>query len=271
MKKAACTVVILLTSAICCFATPPPFCITVSIPTIELGVLNEKAKVLPMPQLDKRNASIVKRDIRVRVIIDLQLGKVRTAYAESNLPRAINDSVVRAARNVRFEAVTEGFSSLQGAGTIIYKVSDVNREIVSNGQAPGLFTRDETLKDKATLLPMPRPLQVNDSVFKGQVRVAAIVNARDGKVVAVKAVYGLRVLDSVADQAAYQARFLPSPVKGDVPEYLLGTIEYNIGGEGSGSAEGIDMTSAAPKDRVAYAEPVELPGITYKPCSSSAS
>lgn len=268
MKKAACLVVILLTSAIFCFASSTPFCVSIDIPTVDLGELNERAKILPMPQIDRRDASLLKKDVQVRVLIDLQSGKVKLAYAYTEVPDSIRKSVVKAARDVRFEPVAEGFSALQGAGIIVYKPADLNGETVLRDHPPGLFTRDETLQDKAASLPIPRPVQINDSVFNGQVRVAVVVNAKDGKVEAVKAVYGIPVLHAVGEQAAYQARFKPSGEKGGAPEFWLGTLVYNIGGEGTGSAGEIETANALPGNEIAYAGPVELPGVTYKPCSS---
>jgi len=263
MKKAAYIVAIILATATYSLASSPTFCVSVQIPTIELGMLNEHAKILPMPQIDSRNISRVKKDIHVRVHIDLQSGGVKVAAANWSLPRAVRESVEKAARDAKFKLALNEFPEVQGAGTIVFKRSDFNRETITNNVPSPIFTREEGLKDTAVSLPVPRPVAAGDSLFKGQVRVAVIVNTRDGKVAAVNAVYGLDILHPAGERAAYQAKFSPSVENGDGPAYILGTLIYDIGGEGVGVAEGM-----SPANAVAYAEPIEIPGIVVRPCGS---
>lgn len=192
---------------------------------ISLGVLNEKALFLPMPQISGVQPRGDEK-IEVKVKLNLQTGEVVSAMAVSGHP-LIRAAAVKAALQAKFPPTLTEFSNVFGQGFLIYKIEDFNGKTIEN-KTPKKFVIIEkgVVNNRAKRL--PKPFYSPDIKATGIVEVKVLIDALNGKVVLVKKVSGHSVLWAFAEAAARKAEFLPAFINTSEPIYVKASLLYKF-------------------------------------------
>lgn len=199
-------------------------------PTISLGIVNDKAKVLPMPKMLLLHSPLGRGSISVNVKIDLQKGKVVSAMVfEGHL--LLRAGAINAAMKAEFEPILTEFSTIYGKGTLVYKIVDVNGEIIKNENPKPLVPvmKGGIINGMATDLPEPEYTEeAKINCAGGIVEVLALVYAANGKLISAKATSGNELLKKFAERAALDSKFAASNINSDRNFYVQGKIVYNF-------------------------------------------
>ena len=190
---------------------------------INLGILNEKALILPMPQLSVAQPR-GEGKIEVKVKINLQTGEVVSAMAVSGHP-LIRGAAVKAALQAKFPTTLTEFSNVFGQGFLIYKFEDFNGKTIEN-KTPKKFVIIEkgVVNDRAKNL--PKPYFSPDVKATGIVEVKIVVDM-NGKVILAKAVSGHPILRASAETAARKTVFAPTIITTE-PIYVKASLLYKF-------------------------------------------
>ena len=190
---------------------------------INLGRLNDKALILPMPRLP----TIQPRgdgSIKVKVKINLQNGEVVSAKSVSGHP-LLQISAEKAAMQAKFPPILTEFSNVFGQGFIIYKSEDFNGITVEN-KTPKKFLIIEKGVVNKNAKNLPKPYYSPDIKATGIVEVKVIIDALDGNIILAKAVSGHPLLQNFAEAAARKAEFSPSFINTTEPIYVKASLLY---------------------------------------------
>lgn len=200
-----------------------------NIKTIRLGVLNDKAKVLPLPKLPKAYARVA-GIVDVQVKIDLQKGEVVSASTISGHP-LLRMSAEIAARQAKFEPVLTEFPTIYGTGILTYKVEDFTGKTIENENPSVLlrFVPGGIVNGKAiNLEQLEYPKEAKDFCANGKAEVTVLINGASGEVLAAKAVSGNELSWQSAEKSAMKTKFSLSNVNGSKDFYVIGKIVYNF-------------------------------------------
>lgn len=198
-------------------------------PIISLGIINDKAKVLPMPKM-----SLVQPQgegsAKVEVKIDLQKGKVVSAMAFEGHP-LLRAPAANVAMKAEFEPILTEFPKIYGKGTLVYKIEDVNGEIIKNENPKPLVPvmKGGIINGMATYLPKPEYTEeAKINCADGTVEVLALIYMADGKLISAKVISGDEFLKEAAQKAALKAEFSSPNIDGNKDVYIKGTLVYNF-------------------------------------------
>lgn len=194
-------------------------------PTINLGVLNEQAEVLPMP----RSPAVQPRGdgkVEVKVKIDLQSGEVVSAMAAEGHP-LFRAAAAKAALQAKFPPIPTEFSNVFGSGFLIYKPEDFNGKTVEN-KTPKKFLIIEKGVVNSRAKSLPKPYYSPDIKAAGIVEVKVLIDVLSGNVVLAKAVSGHPLLKVFAEDAARKAEFSPAFINTAEPVYVKAVLLYKF-------------------------------------------
>lgn len=198
-------------------------------PIISLGVVNDKAKVLPMPSLATTQPH-GDGSIEVEIKIDLQKGKVISAMAFEGHP-LIRATAVKMALQAEFEPTFTEFPTIYGKGTLIYKFEDFNGEVIKKDNSKPLVQviKGGIINGMATYLPKPEyPEEAKRNCAGGTVEVLVLVYMANGKLISAKVISGNELLKESAQIAALKAKFSSPNIDGDKDVYIKGKLIYNF-------------------------------------------
>ncbi|MEQ1642882.1 MAG: energy transducer TonB, partial [Pyrinomonadaceae bacterium] len=225
--------------------------------TVNLGVLNNKANILPKPVYpEAAKAAGISGVIAVDVVID-ETGKVMSAVADVNDPRERRDAdgttlpplpadpslraaSEEAALKAKFAPVLLSGTAVQIKGRILYNfvadrvdfpsvMSDLPARVVdsSKASADSYSPGDPTINGRALTLPSPTyPAAARAVRAEGIVSVRVMVDEK-GNVVSASAVSGHPLLRSAAEEAARQATFSQTELNG-TPVRVSGILSYKF-------------------------------------------
>lgn len=201
------------------------------IKTITTGVLNEKAKILPMPKMPPVLARIAGQVI-VQVRINLQTGDVVSATAVSGHP-LLRLLAEKAAMEAKFEPILKEFDTIYATGVLIYKIENFNGKIIENKNPrpilPVIDSSKAIINGKAIKLEKPEyPENARNSCAKGKVEVLTLFHNTKGDVIAAKAISGNELLFESAEKAVMKSKFSTGNFDNYNDFYLLGKIVYNF-------------------------------------------
>lgn len=196
---------------------------------IPVGPVNERAKILPMPQLANAVDFKGTGEILVRVKIDFQKGEVLDAEVESGGHPLVKATVLRAAKGAKFEPALPEFPMVRGSGFISYHLKDFNKPVVKNeNPRPFLIIAKGDLNSRAKTLPKPTAVKQGKEFIAGRVEVNVLISSFEGGVVAVSAVSGPEELRKASENAAVGAKFAVPHINGGGPIYVKGSIVYTF-------------------------------------------
>ncbi len=194
---------------------------------LSLGVLNNKAKTLPMPpNIQPRSVG----SVSVQVKINLQKGEVIEAQAVSGIP-LLWKSTEKAALEAKFEPILQEFETVYGTGILVYKVEDFTGKTVKNKKPKPIITiiKGGILNGKTRVLPKPvYSEEMRNSCAYGKVEVEVLNYAPTGKILLSKAVSGDEILRKSAEDAAMKTTFSVPLINGDINFYVKGKLVYNF-------------------------------------------
>jgi TonB family protein len=197
-------------------------------PRIPLGVLNDKAKIFPMPKFMNTEAQVKgKTDIQVKV--NLQTGKVVSAIAISG-NTFLRKYAVEAAMKAEFEPALTEFPTIYGAGVLVYNREDFNGKVVTSSNPKPLIKviKGGIVNGKAIELPKPEyPEEAKRKCTGGIVEVAVLIHAGSGRLISAKAISGNELLRESAEKAALKAKFIPT-IHASNNIYVQGKVVYNF-------------------------------------------
>ncbi|MGI8542138.1 MAG: TonB family protein [Aridibacter sp.] len=188
-------------------------------PIISLGVLNDKAKILPMPKsphLRSKN----KGEILVDVKVNLQTGKVVSATVKEGHPLLRKPSI-SSAKKTEFEPILTEFPTIYATGTLVYKFKDFNGKTIENSNPKPfpIIKKEGFLNDKAKYIPKV------STCAGGNVEAMILVNIK-GEVIFAKAILGDRHLFELIEEKALEIKF--SAVNVSFPLYVIGKILFSF-------------------------------------------
>ena len=199
--------------------------------TINLGVLNDKAKVLQMPNYPKIQARIA-GNVTILVKIELQNGKVIEATTITGHP-LLRKSAEDAALKAEFAPILKEFDTIYGTGTLIFKIEDFTGKVVENKNPkpilPILDFRTAIVNGKARNLEIPKYTEeAKKACASGKVEIIVLSYMATGKIISAKAVSGNKLLRKSAEDAVMKSEFSVPNIDGDKNVYLIGKIIYNF-------------------------------------------
>ncbi len=178
---------------------------------ISLGVVNDKAKILPMPKMPAPRPHIV-GNLNVQVKIDLQKGEVIEATAISGHPLTWVWIEI-AARQAKFEPILTEFDTIYGSGILTYKLEDFNGKTIENKKPkPLLLVVSGGIANKKAKH-LPKPVFPKGCRCEGTINVKVLIDM-DGNVIRTKTSSGNPLLQASAIQAARKAKFSPTLING---------------------------------------------------------
>ncbi len=198
---------------------------------LNLGVLNERAKVLQMPNYLSIQPRIA-GNVTVLIKIELQTGKVIEAKTITGNP-LLRKSAEEAALKAEFAPILKEFNTIYGTGTLVFKLEDSTGKIVENKNPkpilPILDFRTAIVNGKAKNLEIPKYTEeARNACANGKVEVLTLFHSWNGKVFAAKAISGDEILFEAAEEAVLNSTFSPSNFNGDNDVYELSKIVYNF-------------------------------------------
>lgn len=194
--------------------------------TIMLGILNEKALILQMPNYPPSAKPDFSGSVNVKTKIDLQKGEVVSVEAISGHP-LLRMQAEKAALQAKFPPALTEFSNVFGQGFLIYKIEDFNGKTIENKTPKNfLIIEKGVVNDRAKSLPKPQVLR--DIKATGIVEVKVLIGVLTGKVVLAKAVSDNSVLHTFAESAARKAEFHPALINTSEPIYVKASLLYKF-------------------------------------------
>lgn len=190
---------------------------------IFLGVLNDKAIVLPLPKYPKEVLQPrTQGGVNVQVKVNLQTGNVVSALAISGNP-LFRKYAEEAALLARFKAKKIEGSPLFATGTIVYKhPSDSNSVQETKTGLPVIVVG--VVNKRAVRL--PKPIYPKSCRCSGTIKVRIVVDM-NGKVISATADSGNPLFRVAAVQAARETKFSPTRIDGP-PVYVVAFLEYKF-------------------------------------------
>ncbi len=196
---------------------------------ISLGILNDKAKVLPLPKLPNGGVRVA-GSVNILVKIDLQKGEVVSASAISGHPllRVFAEIV---ARQAKFEPVLTEFPTIYGTGILNYKVEDFTGKVVENKTPNRLLAivSGGILNGKATKLEKPEfSEEAREACVGGKVEIEVLIYEGTGEIISAKAVSGNELLRKSSEEAVMKSKFSSANIDGNKDFYVKGRIVYQF-------------------------------------------
>lgn len=196
-----------------------------------VGVLNNKAKILPMPKTPPVQPRIAGMWV-VQVKVDLQKGEVVWARAVSG-HALLRLPAENAAKKAKFEPILTEFDTIYATGVLIYKLEDFNGKTIENKLPKSMLSiinsRTAIINGKAVKLEKPEySEEAKNSCANGKVEVLTLLNNWKGDVIAAKAISGNELLFEASEKAVMKSKFAPSNIATDNDFYILGKIVYNF-------------------------------------------
>lgn len=198
---------------------------------INVGVLNEKAKTLPMPKVPPIQPRIA-GSVNILIKIDLQKGEVISANAISG-HALLRLPAEQAAKQAKFEPILEEFDTVYALGVLVYKIENLNGEAIENKHPKPILSivdsRKAIINGRAINLEKPEyPEEAKNSCANGKVEVLTLIHSWKGEVVAAKAISGNELLFRASEKAVMKSKFASSNFSGDNDFYVLGKVVYNF-------------------------------------------
>lgn len=198
---------------------------------VTVGVLNQKAKVLPMPKHPPAQPRMA-GNVNIQVKVNLQNGEVVWAKAVSGHP-LLRLPAENAAKQAKFNPILTEFDNFYATGVLVYKIEDFNSKTIENKKPKPILSvvdsRTAIINGKAINLEKPEyPEYARNSCADGKVEVLTLLNNWKGDVVAAKAVSGNEMLFATSEKAVMKSKFAPSNITTDNDFYILGKIVYNF-------------------------------------------
>lgn len=225
--------------------------------TLNLGVLNEKAKVLQMPNYQSIQPRIA-GNVTVLIKIELQTGKVIEAKTISG-HSLLRKSAEEAALKAEFAPILKEFDTIYGTGTLAFKLENSTGKVVENKNPktilPLIDFRNSIVNGKASNLVTPKYTEeARNACAAGVVEVLTFFHSGSGKIFAAKAISGNEILFDAAEKAVLNSTLSPSNITGDNDVYMLSKIVYNFDSFSKCLTVGIvnDRTLSLPKPKVEH-------------------
>lgn len=201
------------------------------IKVVNVGVLNNKAKILPMPKSPPAQPRIAGVWV-VQVKVDLQKGEVVWAKAVSG-HALLRPPAENAAKQAKFEPILTEFDTIYATGVLTYKLEDFNGKTIENKHPKSMLSivnlRDRIINGKATNLEKPEYSEdTKNSCANGKVEVLTLLNNWKGDVVTTKAISGNELLFEASEKAVMKSKFSPSNISTNNDFYILGKVVYNF-------------------------------------------
>lgn len=203
------------------------------------GVLNGKAISLPAPEYPSAARAVkASGSVQVKVLID-EAGNVVSAEAISGHP-LLRNAAESAALLARFHPTTLADQPVKVSGVIVYVFDSgqkddigspddpeaVENSGISSSPSRGL-SRAGILNQKAVSLPEPKlPAAAQAADVSGTVSVRVVID-EGGSVIEAEAVSGHPLLRKASEDAALEAKFLPTMLNG-APVKVSGILVYNF-------------------------------------------
>ena len=229
MKRFSLMIVLIAAAAICSFAQSE------APKVIRGGVLNGKAVSLPKPEYPAvAKAARIGGLVQVAIVVD-ENGNVESANAvrnekeETEEPSQISDAKAALRASAEEAALKAQFSPTLLSGNPVKVSGVISYNFVRDGDPVGdaRTIQGPTLNGKAIELPDPiYPGDAREATIGGTVAVRVLVD-EGGNVVSAQAISGDERLRGAAVDAARQARFSPTLLKGE-PVKISGVITYNF-------------------------------------------
>lgn len=229
MKRFSLMIVLIAAAAICSFAQSE------APKVIRGGVLNGKAVSLPKPEYPAvAKAARIGGLVQVAIVVD-ENGNVESANAvrnekeETEEPTQVTDAKAALRAAAEEAALKAQFSPTLLSGNPVKVSGVISYNFVRDGDPVGdaRTIQGPTLNGKAIELPDPiYPGDAREATIGGTVAVRVLVD-EGGNVVSAQAISGDERLRGAAVDAARQARFSPTLLKGE-PVKISGVITYNF-------------------------------------------
>lgn len=225
---------------------------------ISLGILNENALILQMPNYPPSAKADFFGSVSVETKINLQTGEVVSAKGISGHP-LLRMQAEKAALKSKFPPTLIAFSNVFGHGFLNYKIEDFNGKTIENN-APKSFPIINKGIINILAKNLPEPYYSPDIKVTGSVKVKVLIDVQKGTVILAKSLDGHQLLRPFAEVAARKTIFNQGLIKSSEPIYLAAFLFYRFNSDRTVETEFND-------GKIILGTPLILPELRFPPFS----